>query len=89
MFTRDASGRLEARWFDDADLSHYIRVGGAIGIPLERPEHPVTDVLVRVDGALNASALVGDPQLLSLPDLHGQELVAVAAIAAFVGLGFG
>lgn len=89
VITRDADGQLETRWFDDADLSRLVRVGGVVPIPLERGDRPVTDVLIRVDGALNASGLVGDPQVLSDRELDGEELVAVAAIAAFVGLSFG
>lgn len=89
VITRDADGRLVSRWFDDADISRVLRVGAAVGIPLDGAERPVTDVLVRVDGALNASGLLNDPQLLTLQELHGEELVAMAAVAAFVGLSFG
>lgn len=89
VITRDADGHLVSRWFDDSDISQVLRVGAAVGIPLDDGERPVTDVLVRVDGALNASGLLNDPQLLTLQELHGEELVAVAAIAAFVGLSFG
>jgi len=89
IYTRDASGTIFARWFDDADLSHMVRIGAAIGLPVEERGRPVTDVLLRIDGAVNAAGLIGDPQLLDSDSLHREELVATAAFAAFAGLGIG
>jgi len=89
IYTRDADGDILARWFDDADLSRMIGVGAAVGLSLEGHDRPVTQILVRVDGALNAAGLIGDPQLLNVAGLHGEELVAAAIFAAFAGLGIG
>lgn len=87
--TRDTTGRLVTHRFSDRDLSRYVAIGGAVGVALDGEGAPVTDVLIRVDGALNASGLVGDPQVLEAADLRGEELIAVAALAAFGGLSFG
>lgn len=87
--TRDADGRIVSQWFDDTDLSRLTGIGEGIGISLGGPEPPVTDVLIRIDGALNAYGLITDPQVLDAKGLHGEELVATAVFAAFAGLGIG
>lgn len=87
--TRDADGHVLTRWFDDADLSRLIGIGASIGIPLEGHERPVTQVLVRVDNALNGAGLIGDPQLLDPTRMHRDEMIATAIFAGFAGLGLG
>lgn len=89
VYTRDADGHVAARWFDDADLSRHIGVGGILTIPLEGPDRPVTEVLLRIDGAMNASGLIGDPRVVDAATERIDELVTVAALAAFFGLSFG
>lgn len=89
IYTRDSDGNVLARGFDDANLSRMIRIGAAIGLPLEPHERPVTQVLMRIDGALNAAGLIGDPQLFDADGLHREELIAAAVFAAFAGLGIG
>ncbi|MBC2669336.1 diguanylate cyclase [Novosphingobium piscinae] len=90
VITRDDRGHIHARTYDDAALSRQLGFGAMLGVPLDSPGGgEVRDVLVRLDGALNASGLLGDPQVLDTAALHGQELLAVAALAAFGGLGFG
>lgn len=89
VYTRDADGRIVSQWFDDTDLSRMTGIGEGVGISLSAHERPVTDVLIRIDAALNAYGLVSDPQLLDGDGLHGEELVATAVFAAFAGLGIG
>jgi len=88
VFTHDAKGGLIGRAWTDATLSRRIGIGGAVGVPLLQDSGQDT-VLVRVDGALNATGLLGDPQLLRGDGLHAEELIATAAFAAFAGLGLG
>jgi diguanylate cyclase (GGDEF)-like protein len=89
LYTRDAGGRVIARQFDDADLSHLLAIGGAVTLPLDGLGRPVTQVMLRIDGALNASGLIGDPEVLDAAGAQRQELVATAIFAAFAGLGIG
>ncbi|MBC2653326.1 diguanylate cyclase [Novosphingobium flavum] len=86
---RDSRGRVVTRRYSDADLSRAIDFGGALAVPLDSAGSRGTDVLVRVDGALNASGLIGDPHLLDADTLHHDEVLAIAALAAFGGLGVG
>ena len=87
--TRDSEGQVSTRILTNRDLSSTISIGGTIGVPLETWPHPVTRMLIRVDGAVNATGLIGDPQLLGGDRLHAQELVAMAIFAGFAGLGLG
>jgi len=89
VYSRDATGQILSRSFDNAELTPMVGIGGAIGVPLGGQAGPVTDVLLRIDGALNAAGLVGDPRLVSTDRLHADELVATALFAAFAGLGLG
>lgn len=89
LYTRDEGGTVVGRWFGDEDLSRMVRIGPTIGLPLDGHNRPVTDALLRIDGAMNANGLVSDPQVLDQAGLHGEELVAVAVFAAFAGLGIG
>jgi len=89
VYTRESDGRIVGRWFDNHDLSRMLGIGAAVGVSLEGLNRPVDAILVRVDGALNASGLIGDPQLLRASELHGEELVAAVVFAAFGGLGIG
>lgn len=87
--TLDSHGHVVTRSFDDPMLSRYVGIGGGVSLPLEPSGRPVTAMLIRVDGALNASGLVGDPQIRDVAGLHHDELIAVAMLAAFGGLSFG
>ena len=89
VVTRDTSGTILIRRLDDRTLSNLVGVGGIVAIPLDLAGGATTDVLVRADGALNASGLIGDPQVRAAPGLLADKLIAVAAIAAFGGLGIG
>lgn len=89
VHSRDAEGRIVSRQYGDDSLSRYVGLGGAISVPLDGHDQPVTDILIGIDGALNTAGLVGDPQLLSHDQSHGQELVATAIFAAFAGLSIG
>lgn len=89
IYSRDAGGVVIARRLDNADLSRLLTVGGAVGIALDGHRHPIADVLVRVDGALNSDGLLLGPQLVLADRLHADELVATAIFAAFAGLGIG
>jgi len=89
VYTRESDGRIVGRWFDNHDLSRMLGIGAAVGVSLEGLNRPVDAILVRVDRALNASGLIGDPQLLRASELHGEELVAAVVFAAFGGLGLG
>ena len=88
VFTRDAGGALTSREWTDATLTREMGIGGAVGVPLSGNVGAET-VLVRVDGAVNATGLLGDPLLLRGDGLHAEELVATAIFAAFAGLGLG
>jgi len=89
VYTRDSDGTVLARTLDNADLSRLIRIGGAAEVALEGHRHPLTDVLLRIDGALNAAGLLGTPRLATAERVHADELVATAIFAAFAGLGIG
>lgn len=89
IYSRDRAGHVAARLFDDVGISRALSVSGAIAIPLGDRDAPVTEVLVRLDGALNASGLLGDPQWLDPAAARRHDLVAVAVLAAFAGLGVG
>ncbi len=89
LYTRDIDGVVAARVLDNAGLSRLIRIGATVGLPLEGHGRPVTEVLLRVDGAVNAAGLVGNPVLLNPEDLHHEELLAAMIFAAFGGLGIG
>lgn len=88
VFTRDPSGRMVSHGWTDSTLSSAVGIGGAVGVPLNGSAGGET-VLVRVDEALNATGLLGDPLLLRGDGLHAEELTATAAFAAFAGLGLG
>jgi diguanylate cyclase (GGDEF)-like protein len=89
IYSRDSEGGLIGQFFDNADLSRLVGIGGAAGVALDGHAHPVTQVLVRIDGALNATGLLLSPRLLSEDQLHADELTATAIFAAFAGLGLG
>ena len=89
VYSRSSDGQVLARSYDNADLSQLVGIGGAVGIALDGHLGTVTQVLVRVDGALNATGLLGEPALVTLDRLHADELFATALFAAFAGLGIG
>jgi diguanylate cyclase (GGDEF)-like protein len=95
LYTRDRAGNVVGRQFADADLSRLLSIGGAITLPLavhseqESDAAPVTQILLRIDGALNASGLLGDPAMMGMRAAHSSDLVATAIFAAFAGLGIG
>jgi len=89
VYSRDSEGAVIGQFFDNADLSRLVGIGNVAAIPLDGHSHPVTQVLVRVDGALNAGGLLVAPSLVSVDRLHGDEILATAVFAAFAGLGIG
>lgn len=89
IYSLGSHGRIIARSYDNADLSQLVGIGGVMGVALDGHLGTVTQVLVRVDGALNASGLIGEPRLVTAEQLHADELLATALFAAFAGLGIG
>lgn len=89
LFTLDRAGLIEHRVLSDADLPAITRIGGVVGVPLDEEGRGAAVVLLRIDGALNASGLLGNPQLLDHARLDRAELLATAIYAAFAGLGIG
>lgn len=89
VYSLGSRGRIIARSYDNADLSRFVGIGAGVGIALDGHLGTVTQVLLRVDGALNAAGLVGEPALVTTNRLHADELVATALFAAFAGLGIG
>ena len=89
VYTLDETGRLSARPLGDMDISAGIGIGAAIGVPLDSGGPRAAAVLLKIDGALNAIGLMGNPQLLDDAGLAREELIAAAIFAAFAGLGIG
>ena len=89
IISRTSAGQISTRILSDSDMSQFIGMGAAIAVPLDGDGQPVTDVLIAVDGAVNASGLVAEPQILPHDVVHTHELIATAIFAAFVGLGIG
>ncbi|MBC2665661.1 diguanylate cyclase [Novosphingobium flavum] len=89
VHTRLADGRIVSRSYDNQDLSPLMGIGAAVGIPLEKRVRLGTQIMVRLDGALNAAGLVVEPQLMRGTALRGAELAAAAIFSAFAGLGIG
>ena len=89
IYSRDAGGVVIARQLDNDDISRRLIIGGAIGLALDGHRQPLTGILVRADGALNASGVLLGPRLVTDNQLQADELVATAIFAAFAGLGIG
>lgn len=87
--SRTAAGHIGTRILPDRDMSQFIGMGAAVAVPLDGGGQPVTDVLIAVDGAVNVSGLIAEPQILPHEAVHTHELIATAIFAAFAGLGIG
>ena len=89
VHVRDAAGNLTTDRYPDSNLTGDIRIGATFRVNLPGGERSARDVLLRIDGALNASGLIGDPHITPHEGADGEELIATAIFAAFAGLGVG
>jgi diguanylate cyclase (GGDEF)-like protein len=89
VFVRNAAGRITSASYPDRELGEHIRIGATFRVALAGGEQPATDVLFKIDGALNASGLLGDPHIALHEQTDDEELIATAIFAAFAGLGIG
>lgn len=89
IFVRDRHGRIVTQRLDDTDLSGLTGIGPVASLGIERAPGEARDILVRVNGAVNANGLMGDVRVSDIEERHQEQLLAAAAFAAFAGLGLG
>lgn len=86
LYYRDTGGALHTISLTNQDLSRAGRIGARSAIALPPDIAPGGALLLRIDGALNASGLLQMPQLESRTATDRQELGEAMSYAAFGGL---
>lgn len=87
LFYRGQDGALHAVALTNRDLSRFGRIGARSVVPLGSDLAPGGALLMRIDGALNASGLLQMPELVSEEAADHQELGEAMVYALFCGLG--
>lgn len=86
LFVRRHDGSLDRRVLDSGTTSRLTQIGAYVEIPLDGAD-PASPILLRIDGAMNASGLLQNVEVVEQQAAHSKELGEMAAYAAFGGLG--
>lgn len=86
LYLHYRDGSISQQALGNVSLSRFGRIGAHVAIPLDRIAMPPDGVLLRIDGAINASGLLQVPRLQSERQADRQHLTEAVIYAAFVGV---
>lgn len=86
LYTPGPGGAITVSSLDSTSISHLTQIGARIELPLTTQTLQSGQVLLKIEGGLNATGLIASPQLLNAEAAHQIELAEMAIYAAFGGL---
>ncbi len=86
LYIHRGDGTFGQERLDNVSLSRFGRIGAHVAIPLAGSAARPDGVLLRIDGAINASGLLQVPRLQSERQADRQHLTEAVVYAAFAGV---